>query len=142
MAGAMHARVANPQDGLFERVMAGADCTDLFHPAATRRLWFGEHIAEGETGPSEFVEMARTMRKSAGPIEYWNRVQYFGDGVFAETHTACFVDAERNHERVLGRSLEVLCVPPGLLLLATTTTPALSRSCCCAGRCARSTRRV
>ena len=142
MAGGMHARVANPQDGLFERVMAGADCTDLFHPAATRRLWFGEHIAEGETGPSEFVEMARTMRESAGPIEYWNRVQYFGDGVFAETHTACFVDAERNHERVLGRSLEVLCVPPGLLLLATTTTPALSRSCCCAGRCARSTRRV
>ena len=138
----MHARVANPQDGLFERVMAGADCTDLFHPDATRRLWFGEHIAEGETGPSEFVEMARTMRESAGPIEYWNRVQYFGDGVFAETHTACFVDTERNHERVLGRSLEVLCVPPGLLLLATTTTPALSRSCCCAGRCARSTRRV
>ena len=86
--------------------------------------------------------MARTMRESAGPIEYWNRVQYFGDGVFAETHTACFVDAERNHERVLGRSLEVLCVPPGLLLLATTTTPALSRSCCCAGRCARSTRRA
>ena len=115
MAGAVHARVANPQDGLFERVMTGVDCTDLFHPAATRRLWFGEHIAEGETGPSEFVEMARTMRESAGPIEYWNRVQYFGDGVFAETHTACFVDAERNHERVLGKSLEVLCVPPGLL---------------------------
>ena len=37
MATAVHARVTGT-GGLFERVMSGADCTDLFHPDAERQL--------------------------------------------------------------------------------------------------------
>lgn len=64
---------------------------------------FGDHVDEGVTGVAEFVTMAEQLRVTSGPIQYWNRTQYFGERVFAETHTACFLDEALNQKRVLVR---------------------------------------
>ena len=54
--------------------------------------------------------MATAMMETSGPIEYYNRVQYFGENVFAETHTAVMLDEEKNHPKALGMAIEVLAV--------------------------------
>jgi hypothetical protein len=70
---------------------------DLFHPEAECIAWFGPTRGVTLT-PSE-------LPRSAGRTEFWNRVQYFGDGVFAETHTVVFLDGDS-----AGCSAEALAV--------------------------------
>lgn len=91
MAKPCHAKVVT----LFERMMKEdrGIYGDLFHPDADHISWFGT-----ESGK---VTKPQDQRRPGGPIKFYNRVQYFGDGVFAETHDAVYEN---------GKSIPVLVV--------------------------------
>lgn len=74
-----------------------------FAENSERVLWFGKTC--GIVGSHHDVD--KFPRKS-GPIQYWNRIQYFGDHVYVERHTATFLDKGRNHPKSYGSSMEIL----------------------------------
>jgi len=104
MAKAHHAKVLT----LFERIMEedNAVYTDLFRPNADRILWFGPDAGKPKK-PADVPPFPR----QGGPLKYYNRVQYFGDHVFAETHDAVFEEHdERVSPNLRGCSMPVLAV--------------------------------
>ena len=53
---------------------------------AKRIIWFGKNAGVDTRNSIE------QFPRKAGPQQYWNRKQYFGDHCFVETHTFTYLD--------------------------------------------------
>ena len=88
----------------FERIMEEDNTAydDCVLENAKRIIWFGKNAGVDTRNSIE------QFPRKAGPQQYWNRKQYFGDHCFVETHTFTYLDKERCHPKLYGTSMEVV----------------------------------